>query len=129
MAKEATDKTKNAIANDQADMENLGGDIRNLVNGGGSGGEDPTKVKEAVASKTPFSKTTKITDDENKEMWVPQGFTVTEGEKINEGVVVKDPEGNEFVWVPVDEIGDMVYCQTHTTANVKYDATKNKLVC
>ena len=33
---------------------------------------------------------------------VPEGFTHTEG-TVNDGFVIKDESGNEFVWVPVDK--------------------------
>lgn len=41
--------------------------------------------------------------------YIPQGFYVSEksGENtIDEGLVVKDSNNNEFVWVPVDDIND-----------------------
>ena len=43
MAKEAAEKTKNAIANDQADMESLVGEIKNILGEDGSGGADPSE--------------------------------------------------------------------------------------
>ena len=46
MAKEAADKTKNAIANDQADMESLAGEIKNILGEDGSGGADPSEEPE-----------------------------------------------------------------------------------
>ena len=44
---------------------------------------------------------------------IPAGFAVSqvEGEKtVSEGLVVIDSNGNEFVWIPVDNINDMVQC-------------------
>ena len=44
---------------------------------------------------------------------IPAGFAVSQvdGEKtVSEGLVVIDSNGNEFVWIPVDNINDMVQC-------------------
>ena len=35
---------------------------------------------------------------------IPKGMAYLEGDKVDEGVVVIDKYGNEFVWVPVDEL-------------------------
>lgn len=46
---------------------------------------------------------------------IPSGFTVSqvEGEQtIKEGLVVIDYSGNEFVWIPVNDINDMTQCST-----------------
>lgn len=39
----------------------------------------------------------------NNNLTIPEGFTPTEdsGETIEEGIVVSDSDGNEFVWIPV----------------------------
>ncbi len=126
--REAAEKTKNSIANDQSDMTNLANQIENLV---GGGKKPDTSTKLADVKGTPVTETTEVTDDDGDKMWVPKDFTVTEGDKIDEGVVVKDPKGNEFVWVPVDNIYTMVYCQAHSTAtnNIEYDDAGKKLVC
>ncbi len=53
----------------------------------------PNEWKEFIAS---------VTDDG---VPVPKGFTYVEGTKET-GTVIKDEKGNEFVWIPVDNIND-----------------------
>jgi len=44
-----------------------------------------------------------ITTDEGVKIPLPDGFTKLDiTNKINEGIVIEDKEGNQFVWVPVD---------------------------
>ena len=45
-----------------------------------------------------------------KFFFVPGGFKVSEEteNEINKGIVIQDIEGNEFVWVPVQNIGEMI---------------------
>ena len=53
---------------------------------------------------------------------VPVGFTVsnTNGENtISEGLVVKDKDDNEFVWIPVPEISDMAVPQEEGSSNYR----------
>ena len=52
----------------------------------------------------------------NKIAVVPKGFKVSVDvfeQSIDDGMVIKDSDGNEFVWIPVPEINDMVMCKTH----------------
>ncbi len=59
-----------------------------------------------------YEKTTQITSEDGKEVWIPKGFAVGISDNINkvsEGLVITDNVneegysiGNEFVWVPVD---------------------------
>ncbi len=54
---------------------------------------------------------TKYTDKNGKTVTVPAGFAVSgvEGENVvDEGLVIIDSKGNEFVWVPVDGVEDDV---------------------
>ena len=54
------------------------------------------------------------------EVTIPAGFAISqvEGEQtIEEGLVVIDSEGNEFVWVPVEDIDDMAKATSGTDAN------------
>ena len=51
---------------------------------------------------------------------IPEGFEVSENEKeqiIEEGLVIKDKNESEFVWIPVDDINEMSQC-----ANVSADS-------
>lgn len=68
-----------------------------------------------------LTKTAGYTDTNGKTATIPKGFKVseiTEEQTINKGLVIKDAVGNEFVWIPVDHINEMIMCQTHPTATL-----------
>ena len=55
------------------------------------------------------------TDKNGDSATIPAGFAVSqvEGENIiDDGLVVIDSNGNEFVWVPVKDINEMAQCST-----------------
>ena len=137
MAKEAAKRTNEAKEKELKDFADFQNQVENWVNGGTSSGggstsgdvtpPDPSTtpeqsttktLEEAKTQKDPFEQTTKVTDGKDT-MTVPAGFKITEGESIDEGIVVQDRAENEFVWVPV-AINDMVMCRTHPTAKISY---------
>ena len=136
MAKEAAKRTNEAKEQELKDFVDFQNQVENWINGTGGGSTsgdvtppDPSTTPEQSTTKTlaetkaqedPFEETTKVTDGKDT-MTVPAGFQITEGESIDEGIVVQDRAGNEFVWVPVAKINDMVMCQTHGA----YDETSN----
>ena len=62
-------------------------------------------VEEAIESGSYFEETREIKDDNDNPVTIPGGFKVVdEGNTVEEGVVVEDEIGNQFVWVPVGEI-------------------------
>ena len=67
--------------------------------------EVPETVTEGKESGTPFEDTTTITDDLDNPVTVPGGFNIAEdsGTKVEEGIVIEDASGNQFVWIPVGE--------------------------
>ena len=52
-----------------------------------------------------FEDTTTITDDLENEVKIPGGFHLDKdsGTKVEEGIVIEDDSGNQFVWIPVGE--------------------------
>ena len=77
-----------------------------------SNGEKPTT---GVQPGTEVSKTEKdnYTDSNKEKATIPEGFTVDKTENtISSGLVVRGPDGNEFVWVPVSKINNMAQCST-----------------
>ena len=42
------------------------------------------------------------------EVWIPEGFKIAKdsASKVQDGVVIEDKEGNQFVWVPVATLAD-----------------------
>ncbi len=67
----------------------------------------PATLEEAKTTKDFAKDGNKQITDGKDTMWVPQDFTVVEGESIETGVVIEDGVGNQFVWVPVPNINEM----------------------
>ena len=62
-----------------------------------------------------YDEQTTYTDENGDTATIPVGFSVSRkpNEKtINDGLVVKAPDGSEFVWVPVEDINTMAQCST-----------------
>ena len=62
-----------------------------------------------------YDETATYTDANGDTATIPQDFFVSRkpNEKtINDGLVVKDESGNEFVWIPVEDINTMAQCST-----------------
>ena len=75
-------------------------------------GESPSS---SVKPGTEVSKTEKdnYIDSDKEKATIPEGFTVDETENtISSGLVVRGPDGSEFVWVPVSDINTMAQCST-----------------
>ena len=55
---------------------------------------------------------------------VPAGFQVSETlgmNTIQEGLVIQDEEGNQFVWIPVDDINDIAKEANNENGNINYE--------
>lgn len=55
---------------------------------------------------------------------VPAGFQVSETlgmNTIQEGLVIQDEEGNQFVWIPVDDINDIAKETSNENGNTNYE--------
>ena len=62
-----------------------------------------------------YDEQTTYTDENGDTATIPVGFSVSRkpNEKtIDNGLVVKAPDGSEFVWVPVEDINTMAQCST-----------------
>jgi len=78
-------------------------------------------------------------DTENTEGFVYDGVTIPAGFKVSnkidekskeKGLVIIDSNGNEFVWIPVENINEMIMCQGHTeTSDCDIVKQNGKLVC
>ncbi len=66
------------------------------------GSIEEAKGKEAVTKNVTIK-------EENKEVTIPAGYRVTDdsGNTIDEGIVIADSHGNEWVWVPVPNPSDL----------------------
>ena len=110
-AEDARDYQANADATDSKLLNDATEYIDGIIGGGSPGGDTPTEpttpstVEEAKESGETFDDTTTIKDDLDNDVTVPGGFHVAEdsGTKVEEGIVIEDEVGNQFVWIPVGE--------------------------
>ncbi len=109
-AQKAKDKTDETVQQEQEDVGELVNKLDEVRREG-----LPNTVKEAIQKGTIFTVNKQIKDETGKTMTVPKGFKVKEGTTIDEGIVIADSEGNEFVWVPctVDEYKKHEYNNTN----------------
>ena len=91
----ATDKWQDAEVNEKDEMNK----VVNFI-------DDYTKVKSEVEkakdSRKFFEKDTTIEDDLENEIRIPQDFKVSDDSatKVEDGIVIEDRVGNQFVWIP-----------------------------
>ena len=111
-AQNAKNKTEEAKAKEKQDLEDQNALIENLANGNNS-------IKEY-----------------HNGVPIPKGFYYVGGEK-DTGLVISDAEGddldnlkhgNQFVWVPVDDINKMAQCET-AGGNCKLELVDGVLKC
>ena len=89
-AQEAKTKQAEASQNDLKDMNSLIGELESSLN--------ENKF---------MTKNTEVTYTDGK-VWIPEGFRISKdsASKVQDGVVIEDKDGNQFVWVPVATIAD-----------------------
>ena len=95
-AQRAVQETEQAKQNEEKSLQELEGYIDSSL-----GGETATTVMEARGGKK-YNYTTSITDDLKNRVYVPGGFRIAEdsGTKVENGIVIEDEIGNQFVWIP-----------------------------
>ena len=73
--------------------------------------------------------TDETSEEEYKTVTVPEGFKILEeASKIDEGLVIEDKNGSQFVWIPVSDINDMAQCST-AGGNCNLELKGNELKC
>ena len=81
------------------------------------------------------NKNEEYTDETSKEEYktvtVPEGFKILEeASKIDDGLVIEDKKGNQFVWIPVSDINDMAQCaNVSATSLCNLELQGNELKC
>ena len=115
-AKEAQNRMNNAQESDLNALNDLDKWINNQVNGTTGGNNNPPTPTEKPLitdssltsnDRTSGESTTVIAKDKKEnQVVVPGGFKISgdSGESVEQGVVIEDKEGNQFVWVPVSNI-------------------------
>ena len=124
-AQDAANTWKNAETNEQLAMQEGTDLIDQYLNGNGndqsSGGEynTGTTVSEAKNQNKFFKEDTTIKDDLDNDVRVPEGFKIAEdsGTKVEEGIVIEDKDGNQFVWIPA-KTGEGVTVHTEAKGDV-----------
>ena len=102
---------KNYQANADAEENQLYKDAETAINEalGGTGGEEPTPpggdTIEDIKGGEKLDETAQIKDNLGNIVWIPGGFGVADdsGVNVEDGVVIEDNAGNQFVWIPVGE--------------------------
>ena len=101
----AKDMTEQSVKEEQESLNTLIDEMANMM------AEDSTipnppksELEEAKESGEKFEDTTTITDDSDNDVKVPGGFHIAEDSatKVEDGGVIEDDEGNQFVWIPVE---------------------------
>ena len=127
-AKDAQNKMNQAAQNDLEAINSLNEWIESKTNGTTGGDDNPsTTPKISTLVGTVVEKNTKAEDAYGNKITIPKGFKILEhnptsstgavtynytnseetGEHIpavQDGIVIEDKDGNQFVWVPVGEI-------------------------
>ena len=109
MAKEAKNATNEAIKREEEEL----GELYNSVFGEKN---EESKIAEEYGKKQTSNK--EVTDG-NKSLVVPKGFKIVDpyedhtveysdnnNPTIEEGIVIEDEKGNQFVWIPVDNYAE-----------------------
>ena len=73
--------------------------------------------------------TDETSEEEYKTVTVPEGFKIIEeASKIDDGLVIEDKNGSQFVWIPVSDINDMAQCST-AGGSCNLELNGNELKC
>ena len=110
-AKEAANAMNNAVANDQAELNDLLEELNEIMNSEWNnnieipdpGPDLPTDIEDVTDIQ---DETVQVEDEYGNKVTIPKGFEVVEEEGITvpEGIVIQDANGNQFVWIPVGRV-------------------------
>ena len=112
-AKEAANSMNNAVANDQASLNDLFNELNDVMNGIGGSGDSNTETPGPEPELPKLEDTTgmqdetvTVKDEYGNKITIPKGFEVVEeeGTTVPEGIVIQDKDGNQFVWIPVGRV-------------------------
>ena len=105
-AQQAKELTEQVQKDEQDELKGAEEFINGVLAGKGT---TTTPIEEAKPNPSEdgprFEDTTTITDDLENEVKIPGGFHLDKdsGTKVEEGIVIEDDSGNQFVWIPVGE--------------------------
>ena len=101
-AKDAETKSAEASQNDLKGMNGLVSEMEGALAGNGSTGNGNTGSGNNFVTKN-----TEVTYPGGN-VWIPEGFRISKdsASTVQNGVVIEDKGGNQFVWVPVATLAD-----------------------
>ena len=101
-AKDAETKSAEASQNDLKGMNGLVSEMEGALAGNGSTGNGNTGSGNNFVTKN-----TEVTYPGGN-VWIPEGFRISKdsASTVQNGVVIEDKDGNQFVWVPVATLAD-----------------------
>ena len=112
-----------AEANEQKEMEEAGQFLEDYM----EEYNKATTVSYAKQLNKPYEIDTTIKDDLENEIRIPEGFKISEdsGTKVEEGIVIEDKDGNQFVWIPAktEEEGGAIIHTTTGDTTIEYKRT------
>ena len=107
-AKEAANSMNNAVANDQAELNDLLEELNEIMNSEWDNNieipdPEPPKLDDTTGMQ---DETVTVEDEYGNKVTIPKGFEVVEeeGTTVPEGIVIQDKDGNQFVWIPVGRV-------------------------
>ncbi len=134
-AQEAKEMTTNSIRAEEEGINELLAEYANIIAEDSETPEVPEKSEIQIAKEngTKYTETTPLKDDLDNVVYVPGGFKLAEdsGTKVEEGIIIEDDDGNQFVWIPTGKykvsttlsstgtlINELTRRQWGTTANI-----------
>ena len=142
-AENAANTWQMAEQNEQIEMDKASNFIEDYMNGNGGsgnntqgGGSEPGGETTTVGDLKPgdgeevtiLDETTEVEDGLENKVVIPGGFGIASdsGTNVEDGIVIEDEDGNQFVWIPAKteaEGGATINLSTGGTANVVYQRT------
>ena len=117
-AQDAETKSAEASQNDLKGMNGLVSEMEGALAGNGSTGSGSGNGNTGSGNNF-VTKNTEVTYPDGK-VWIPEGFKVADdsASTVQNGVVIEDKGGNQFVWVPVATLAD--YKRTWYTGDISF---------
>ena len=99
----AKNMTENSARKEEEGIANLTAYMNEILEGSKPSEPEKSEIEKAKEEGTKFDKNTELKDDLGNKVWIPGDFNVASdsGTKVEEGIVVEDVSGNQFVWIPV----------------------------
>ena len=120
-AENAANTWQMAEQNEQIEMDKASNFIEDYMNGGSGnntqgGGSEPGGETTTVGDLKPgageevtiLDETTEVEDGLENKVVIPGGFGIASdsGTNVEDGIVIEDEDGNQFVWIPVSVLDE-----------------------